>query len=38
MLPITYERVGEMVLANVTVPSGTHRVDLLRMPRGRAAF
>jgi hypothetical protein len=37
-LPITYERVGEMLLANIVVPSGTHRVDLLRTPRGRAAF
>jgi hypothetical protein len=37
-LPITYERVGEMLVANVTVPSGTHRVDLLRSPRGRSVF
>jgi hypothetical protein len=37
-LPIAYERVGEMLVANVIVPSGTHRVDLLRTPRGRPAF
>jgi hypothetical protein len=38
LLPITYERSGEMVVANVTVPNGTHRVDLLRIPRAPGAF
>jgi hypothetical protein len=38
VLPVAYERVGEMLVANVTVPSGTHRVDVLRIPRGRARF
>ncbi len=37
-LPITYERVGEMVIANVIVPSGVHRVELLRARPGRQAF
>jgi hypothetical protein len=37
-LPVTYERIGEMVVANVTVPSGLHRVDLVRVARGRSAF
>jgi hypothetical protein len=37
-LPITFERVGEMVVANMTVPSGVHRVDLLRIAHRRAAF
>ncbi|MDQ3809180.1 MAG: hypothetical protein M3336_02705 [Chloroflexota bacterium] len=37
-LPVAYERVGEMTLARVTVPSGQHRVDLLRVPRGREKF
>ena len=37
-LPITYERVGEMVIANVIVPSGVHRVELLRERPGRQAF
>jgi hypothetical protein len=38
VLPVAYERVGEMLIANVTVPSGTHRVDALRVTRGRARF
>ncbi|HET6317397.1 MAG TPA: hypothetical protein VFG86_13130 [Chloroflexota bacterium] len=38
MLPINYERVGDVLLANVTVPSGTHRVDLERITGGRPAF
>jgi len=38
ILPVAYERVGEVVVANVTVPSGTHRVDLERIRRGRLAF
>jgi hypothetical protein len=38
VLPVNYERVGEVLLANVTVPSGTHRVDVERIPRGRPAF
>jgi hypothetical protein len=37
-MPISYERIGEMVVANVTVPSGTHRIELMRVPHGRAAF
>jgi hypothetical protein len=38
LLPVVYERVGDVVLANVTVPSGTHELELLRVPRGRGAF
>jgi len=37
-LPVTFERVGDVLLASVTIPSGTHRVDLERIRRGRAAF
>jgi hypothetical protein len=38
VLPIAYDRVGEEALAAVVVPSGTHRVDLKRLPRGRERF
>jgi hypothetical protein len=38
VLPIVYERTGEEIVAAVVVPSGTHRVDLERLPRGRDRF
>jgi hypothetical protein len=38
VLTVTYERVGEAALAQVIVPSGIHRIDLVRLPRGRDAF
>ena len=38
VLPVFYERVGEEHVASVVVPSGTHRVDLQRVPRGRDRF
>jgi hypothetical protein len=37
-LPITYQRVGQELLGNVVVPSGTHRVEMFQVPRGRAKF
>ncbi len=37
-VPIVFERVGEVGIAIVTVPSGTHTVELRRIRKGRAAF
>ena len=37
-LPMTFERTGQDVVAVLTVPSGTHRIELFRVPRGREAF
>jgi hypothetical protein len=37
-LPIVYERVGQVALANLTVPSGQHKVELIRLPQGRERF
>jgi hypothetical protein len=37
-LPITYQRLGEVVLGSVVVPSGTHTVDFFAVPAGRAKF
>jgi hypothetical protein len=38
VLPISYEQVGEEVVASVVVPSGTHRVELERAAPRREAF
>jgi hypothetical protein len=38
VLPVFYERVGEEHIASVVVPSGTHQVELQRVPRGRDRF
>ena len=37
-LPITYQRVGEMLVGIVTVPSGTHAVELREASPARARF
>jgi hypothetical protein len=37
-LPMTFERTGQDVVAVLTVPSGTHKLELFRVPRGREAF
>lgn len=37
-LPIAYERLGEAVVGEVIVPSGTHRVEFLQIETGRAHF
>jgi hypothetical protein len=38
LLPMVFERTGQDVVAVLTVPSGTHKLELFRLPRGRAAF
>jgi hypothetical protein len=37
-LPVAYERTGEVVTANVIVPSGTHTVELRHLASGRLKF
>jgi len=37
-LPITYQRVGAALIGTVVVPSGTHKVDMFEVPRGRQKF
>jgi hypothetical protein len=37
-LPVDYRRVGEVLIASVIVPSGTHRIDLFEVSRGRSRF
>jgi hypothetical protein len=38
ILPIVFERTGQDLAAVLTVPSGTHKLELFRLPRGREAF
>jgi hypothetical protein len=38
LLPIAFERTGQDVVAILTVPSGTHKLELFRVPRGRRVF
>jgi hypothetical protein len=38
LLPIVFERVGEVGTANVVVPSGQHRVELMKVAAGRKKF
>jgi len=37
-LPITYQRVGEVLTGIVVVPSGTHKVEMFEVPPGRRSF
>jgi hypothetical protein len=37
-LPIGYSRTGQELIGTVIVPSGTHKVSMLRVPSGRAKF
>jgi hypothetical protein len=37
-LPLTYQRVGQMLLGTVVVPSGQHKVELFEVPTGRRKF
>ncbi len=37
-LPITYQSVGPTLLGNVVVPSGTHKVEMFRVPAGPKRF
>jgi hypothetical protein len=37
-LPITYQRVGEVLTGIVVVPSGTHKVEMFEIPPGRRSF
>jgi hypothetical protein len=37
-LPVEYRRLGEVLLASVIVPSGTHRVEMFEVPPGRSKF
>jgi hypothetical protein len=38
LLPMVFERTGQDVVAVLTVPSGTHKLELFRLPAGREAF
>jgi hypothetical protein len=38
LLPIVFERTGQDLVAVLTVPSGTHKLELFRVPPGREAF
>jgi hypothetical protein len=38
LLPIVFEHTGQDTVAVLTVPSGTHKLELFRVPRGRQAF
>jgi hypothetical protein len=38
LLPIVFERTGQDLVAVLTVPSGTHKLELFRLPPGRQAF
>jgi hypothetical protein len=38
LLPVVFERTGQDVVAVLTVPSGTHKIELFRVPRGRTVF
>ena len=38
VLPITYQRVGEMLIGTVVVPSGKHQIDMRQVPHGRGKF
>jgi len=37
-LPISYQHVGQELVGTVIVPSGAHRVEMLRVPAGRPKF
>jgi hypothetical protein len=37
-LPITYQRTGLELIGTVSVPSGTHRVEMFQVPAGRKKF
>jgi hypothetical protein len=37
-LPITYQRVGQVLLGTVVVPSGQHKVEMFEVARGRKKF
>ncbi|MBV9577527.1 MAG: hypothetical protein JO057_02935 [Chloroflexi bacterium] len=37
-LPVTYQRIGQMLLGTVAVPSGQHKVEIFQVPTGRKKF
>jgi hypothetical protein len=37
-LPISYQRVGQALLGTLVVPSGQHKVDMVKVPAGRRKF
>ncbi|MBV9599776.1 MAG: hypothetical protein JOZ87_23370 [Chloroflexi bacterium] len=37
-LPVSYQRIGQTLLASVVVPGGQHQVELFRVPAGRKKF
>ncbi len=37
-LPVTYQRVGQLLLGTVVVPSGQHKVEIFEVPAGRKKF
>jgi hypothetical protein len=37
-LPVTYARIGQTLIGTVIVPSGTHKVEMFKVPSGRAKF
>jgi hypothetical protein len=37
-LPINYQRIGEVLIGTVIVPSGTHTVEFRQVASGRAKF